>query len=425
MYGLYRFATSLGAPFVRGKLRTRAANGKEDPERLDERLGQASKARPAGPLVWLHAASVGETVSVLPLIDALIADPALTVLITSGTVTSAKVIEPHLSDRVIHQYVPVDLVGSVRAFLDHWKPDLAILVESELWPNLITETQAHDVPMVMIQARLSDRSWRRWRRWRGTIGKMLAGFPLVIAQTETDAERFRSLGAPAVTVSGTLKYVAQPLDSNLTDLKAFQRMAGARPVWLAASTHAGEEDAVMTAHIETRARVPDLLTIIVPRHPARAAEVIEIAAARGLDVSQRTDAQPIKSGTAIYLADTLGELGLFYRMAPVAFVGGSLIDVGGHNLIEPIQLGCAVLCGPHLANMAEVAEDLEGADALRKVTSAHELSEQIALLLGDTDARLKLVTAQKGVLQKKAEILSLVTTALKPYLPRQRAGARA
>ena len=418
MYGLYRLATKLGAPFIRRKLRSRAAKGKEDSARLDERLGHASSPRPEGRLIWIHAASVGETVSVLPLINALIEEPALTVLITSGTVTSATVIEPHLSERVIHHYVPVDLVESVQRFLDHWRPDLAILVESELWPNLVFETLERDVPMAMVQGRLSDKSWRRWRRWHGTISGLLSRFRIVIAQTKTDADRFRSLGAQAVVVTGTLKYVAAPLTADVQELKAFQRMVGARPIWLAASTHGGEEDAVMTAHIETRAKIPDLLTIIVPRHPERGGEIVALAKGRGLETSRRTAADPLKSTTAIYLADTLGELGLFYRMAPVVFVGGSLVAVGGHNLIEPIQIGCAVTCGPHLDNMAEVAADLGAVDALRTVADGHALSREISHLLSDTDARLKLVTAQKGVLDEKAEILDLVMTALNPYLPR-------
>lgn len=420
MYGLYRLTTKLGAPLIRSKLRSRAASGKEDPARLDERLGHASSPRPEGHLVWIHAASVGETLSVLPLINALIEDPDLTILITSGTVTSATVIEPHLSERIIHHYVPVDLVDAVERFLDHWRPDLAILVESELWPNLVFETLERDVPMVIVQGRLSDKSWRRWRRWHGTISSLLSRFRIVIAQTETDADRFRSLGAQAVAVTGTLKYVAAPLTADLQELKAFQRMVGARPIWLAASTHGGEEDAMMTAHIETRAHIPDLLTIIVPRHPERGAEIVAHATSRGLETSRRTAADPIKSTTAIYLADTLGELGLFYRLAPVVFVGGSLVAVGGHNLIEPIQLGCAVTCGPHRDNMAEVASDLGAADALRTVTDGHALSRDISHLMNDTDARLKLVTAQKGVLDDKAEILDLVMTALKPYLPRRR-----
>lgn len=419
MYGLYRLATKLGAPFIRSKLQARAGHGKEDPARLDERLGQAASPRPEGRLIWIHAASVGETVSVLPLISKLIEDPALTILVTSGTVTSATMIEPHLSERVIHHYVPIDLVECVQRFLDHWKPDLAIFVESELWPNLVFETLERDVPMVMVQGRLSDKSWRRWRRWRGTISSLLSRFRIVIAQTAADADRFRSLGAQAVTVSGTLKYVAEPLTADIQELKAFQRMVGARPIWLAASTHAGEEESVMTAHIESRARIPDLLTVVVPRHPDRGPKVVALAQDRGLEISQRTAAEPIKSTTAIYLADTLGELGLFYRMAPVAFVGGSLVEVGGHNLIEPIQLGCAMACGPHLDNMAEVAADLGAVDALHTVTDGHTLSEEISHLLEDTDARLKLVTAQKGVLDEKAEILDVVMGMLKPYLPRQ------
>ena len=420
MMGLYRLLTRLGAPLVHRHLRGRAARGKEDPARMGERLGHASKDRPSGDLIWLHAASVGESASVLPLIDRLLEDPELSVLVTSGTMTSASMLQNRLPKRALHQYVPVDLPDAIARFLDHWKPDLTILVESELWPNLIGQTQERGVPMVMVQGRLSERSSRRWQRWQRIIRPLLARFRLILAQTETDAERFRKLGASAVGVSGTLKYVTEPLPAGGADLNAFQRQVGARPIWLAASTHQGEEDAVMTAHIEARTRLVDLLTIIVPRHPDRGDEVMAIAKNRGLSVAQRTKADPIEAGTDIYLADTLGELGLFYRVAPLVFVGGSLVDAGGHNLIEPIQLGGAVVCGPHLTNMAEVAEDLTHADALRTVSDGHRLGSAVGDLLRDTDARTKLVQAQSAVIRDKAGVLETVMTALKPYLPRQR-----
>jgi len=420
MMGLYRLLTKLGAPLVHRHLRSRAARGKEDPARMGERLGQASKDRPSGDLIWLHAASVGESASVLPLIDRLLEDPGLSVLVTSGTMTSASMLQDRLPKRALHQYVPVDLPDAIARFLDHWKPDLTILVESELWPNLIGQTQERGVPMVMVQGRLSERSSRRWQRWQRMIRPLLARFRLILAQTETDAERFRKLGASAVGVSGTLKYVTEPLPAGGADLSAFQRQVGARPIWLAASTHDGEEDAVMTAHIEARTRLVDLLTIVVPRHPDRGNEVAAIAEKRGLTVAQRTKAEPIQQGTDIYLADTLGELGLFYRVAPLVFVGGSLVDAGGHNLIEPIQLGGAVVCGPHLANMAEVAEDLTHANALRTVSDGHRLGSAVGDLLRDTDARTKLVQAQSAVIREKAGVLETVMTALKPYLPRQR-----
>ena len=420
MMGLYRLLTRLGAPLVHRHLRGRAARGKEDPARMGERLGRASKPRPSGDLIWLHAASVGESASVLPLIDRLLEDPALSILVTSGTMTSASMLQNRLPERAFHQYVPVDIPDAIARFLDHWKPDLTILVESELWPNLIGQTQERGVPMVMVQGRLSERSSRRWQRWQGIIRPLLARFRLILAQTETDAERFRKLGASAVGVSGTLKYVTDPLPAGGAELNAFQRQVGARPIWLAASTHRGEEDAVMTAHIEARTRLVDLLTIIVPRHPERGDEVLEIAQKRGLSVAQRTKAEPVEPGTDIYLADTLGELGLFYRVAPLVFVGGSLVDAGGHNLIEPIQLGGAVVCGPHLANMAEVAEDLTHADALRTVSDGHRLGSAVGDLLRDTDARAKLVQAQSAVIREKAGVLETVMTALKPYLPRQR-----
>ena len=418
MLGFYRAATSLGAPLVRLYLHRRARRGREDRARLGERLGQASAPRPDGALVWLHAASVGESASVLPLIERLHQDRSISILVTTVTVTSARLLAERLPGRALHQYLPVDTPAAVRGFLDHWRPDLALWVESELWPNLLAETQARKVPAVMIQGRMSERSFRRWSRWRSLIGPLIAGFRLVVAQTEADAERYRALGARAVTVCSTLKYAALPLAADTVELNALQRQIGARALWLAASTHAGEEAAAITAHLEARPRLPDLLTFIVPRHPERGPEVAALARAQGLTVSLRTAADPITRDTDVYVADTLGELGLFYRLAPLVFVGGSLTDAGGHNPIEPIQLGAATVTGPGQRNFAEVSADLEAASALRTVADGHQLATTVADLLRDPAERAELVRAQKGIVDAKADALEQVMAALKPYIPR-------
>lgn len=418
MMGLYRLLTRIGTPLVRRHLNARAARGKEDRARLSERMGHASKERPNGDLIWIHAASVGESASVLPLVNRLSGDASLSILVTTGTVTSASLLPERLPARAFHQYVPIDVPGAMARFLDHWRPQLAILVESELWPNLIDQTQSRGIPMVMVQGRLSARSSRRWRRMRRLIRPLLSQFRLILAQTELDAERFRSLGAGAVDVSGSLKYATDPLPMAEADLIAIQRQIGERPLWLAASTHRGEEDAVAAAHMVARSKLPALLTIIVPRHPDRGAEVAAIAEGYGLSVARRSKSEPIDGSTDIYLADTLGELGLFYRVAPLVFVGGSLIDAGGHNLIEPIQLGGAVICGPHLANMAEVAEDLARAEALATVSDGGRLGVVVTDLLQNANARASLVEAQSGAVREKTGVLDTVMTALEPYLPR-------
>ena len=421
MLALYRVLTTIGAPLIRRHLARRAAAGKEDTARLGERLGRASRPRPDGGLVWLHAASVGESASVMPLVECLIERRGLSVLVTTGTVTSAELLAKRLPAGAIHHYVPVDIPAAVSAFLDHWRPDLAVWVESELWPNLITATAARGVPMVMIQGRMSDASRQRWRHAPGLIRRMLRCFKLVLAQTAGNAEHFRALGAPSVGITSTLKYAAAPLAAGHAEVLALQRQVGARPLWVAASTHAGaEEEAVLDAHMVLRERLPNVLTIIVPRHPERGGEVVALARARGCGAGQRTNADPIDDKVQIYVADTLGELGLFYRIAPVAFVGGSLAAAGGHNLIEPIQLGAAAICGPDLANFAEVEEDLTSAGALRTVGNAHELAGTVASLLRDPERRADLVRRQKGVIDAKSDSLAEVMAALAPYVPDRR-----
>ncbi len=416
---LYRAVTGAAAAPVRAHLRHRAARGKEDAARLGERFGEPSTARPQGPLIWLHAASVGEAVSSLPLVGRLLDDPALSVLVTSGTVTSARLMADRLPPRAIHQYAPVDLPGAAARFLDYWRPGLALFVESELWPNLILAARARAVPMAMVQGRMSARSWRRWRRFPGAARRLLGGFRLVLAQTPCDAERYHRLGAPAARALGTLKYATAPLPTDAGELRAWQRVLGRRRSWVAASTHSGaEEAAVFAAHIETRAQAPDLLTVVVPRHPERGGEVARRAAARGLNATRRSLKDPVGGRTDIHVADTLGELGLFYRAAPLAFVGGSLSGHGGHNPIEPIQLDCAVVTGPDLHNFSGVAGDLCAAGALRTVADAGALAEAVSGLIFDDGARASLAARQKRAIEARAGVLDAVMAALAPWIPK-------
>ena len=356
--------------------------------------------------MWLHAASVGESASVLPLVARLLADPALSVLVTSGTVASARLMADRLPPRAVHQYAPLDLPGAVARFLDHWRPDLALFVESELWPNLIAAARARAVPMAIVQGRMSERSWRRWRRFPGTARQLLGGFRLVIAQTTSDAERYRGLGAPAARAVGSLKYAAPPLPADAGALRALRAGLDGRRAWVAASSHGGaEESAVLAAHLAARERVPGLTTIVVPRHPERGGSVARAAEARGLRAALRTGAPAIGGGTDVYVADTLGELGLFYRLAPVAFVGGTLSGRGGHNPIEPIRLGCAAACGPDLRNFAEVADDLRAADALLTVADGAALARAVGDLLLDERACGRLAERQRQALAGRTGVL--------------------
>ena len=425
---LYRGATRLAAPAIRLFLLRRKSLGKEDPARIKERFGTPGLPRPAGTLVWMHAASIGEAFSVLRLIEHLRAEqPALNVLVTTGTVTSAVLMAQRLPPGAVHQFVPVDGIAWVRRFLDHWRPDLALWIESEFWPNLLTETAARGIPMMLVNARMSPRSFTRWLRFRPVFEPLIRGFAICLAQDEDEAERLRSLGARNVKVSGNLKHAASPLPFDEAQLAALNTAMARRPRWIAASTHDGEEAAAGQAHRTMRPRHPGLLTIIVPRHPERAELIVGMLRSNGLNVARRSLREPITSRTDIYLADTLGELGLFYRLAPIAFVGGSLVPRGGQNVLEPARLGCAVLAGPHLENFPAIAEELTAAGGLRRVESADALGLAVGHLLANEAARRELSDAAFELAATKDDVLERVVAeiaALLPDTPRQDGGER-
>lgn len=349
----------LTAPFWRLHLRRRARRNKEIPARLQEREGGGA-ARPPGRLLWLHGASVGESLSILPLIEALARrDPALRFLVTTGTVTSAELLMRRLPEtlrpRLQHRFVPLDVPDWADRFLQGWRPDAGVFVESEVWPNLLAATRRARIPMLLVNARLSERSARGWRWAPGLAREAFSTFRLVLAQSEADAARLRAAGAGAVRVAGNLKYAASPLPADAAELARLRRLVGARPVLFAASTHAGEEELLARTHERLAARLPGLLTVIAPRHPERGAE---LAAQLPGAVRRGAGGEPGPE-TGLYLADTLGELGLFYRLAGVAVIGKSLLAPGGgQNPLEPARLGCPILLGPHMGNFADVTARL-------------------------------------------------------------------
>lgn len=416
----YRALTTALGPLVTLYLIRRLARGKEDRARFAERRGVASIARPENPLVWIHAASIGEAVSMLALIDALVeARPALSVLVTTGTVTSARLLAARLPvGRAWHQYVPVDRPAYVRRFLDHWRPDLALWVESELWPNLITEAHARDIPLLLINGRMSQRSFENWQRWPGLIAPVIGAFDLCLAQDVVQAERLRQLGGQRALCVGNLKSAAGPLPVSESELAKLAAQAAGRPLWLAASTHDGEEDAAAEAHRALKQRWPDLLTLIVPRHPARASAVAASLQAKGLRLARRSLAEPITPETEIYLGDTLGELGLFYRLAGIAFIGGSLVPMGGHNPLEAALLDCAVLHGPDMSNCAAIARDLAAAGAALTVRDAAELAEAVGRLLADPAERARRAAAGLDVAADNRAVLDAVMERIAPWLDR-------
>ncbi len=416
-------ATAAGAPLLRAHLRWRAARGKEVAERLGERRGEGA-ARPAGRLLWLHAASVGETLSLLPLLEALTARaPDLSVLVTTGTVTAAALLAqrlpPALAGRVEHRFAPLDVPRWVERFLAGWRPDAGALVESELWPNLIRAARRRGVPLALVNARLSERSARRWRRWApGLAREMLSAFSPVLAQTPADAARLGALGARLALCLGNLKDAAPPLPADPAELARLRDAAAGRPVFLAASTHPGEEAVVLEAHRRAAARVPGLLTVIAPRHPHRGPAVA--AEARGLAVARRAAGEAPGAGTAVYVADTLGELGLLYRLAGVCLVGGSLVPHGGQNPQEPARLGCPILLGPHTANFAEpVARLLAAGGALRVEGNdpAGALASLVVGMLSNPDRARAMAEAAAATVAAAEDLPGRVADALLRSLP--------
>lgn len=412
---LYRLASFVGSPIAPQVLARRLTRGKEHPERLAERRGEPSLQRPAGPLVWVHGASVGEMLAAVPLIERLRAQD-FAVLVTSGTVTSAALAEQRLPKGVMHQFIPLDAPRFVRRFLDHWRPGLALFVESDLWPNLILSCAERKMPMIVINGRLSERSFSRWRRVPGAIGALLARFDLCLAQSGADAERYAELGAQRIITTGNLKLDVPAPPADPSALQSLKNIIGARSVVAAASTHPGEEEAVIAAHQRLRTKFPSLLTVIVPRHPARGTGIAEIAKAAGLAVALRSQrAQPLPD-VGIYVADTLGELGLLYRVAPIVFMGGSLASHGGQNPIEAVRLGAAVLHGPHVWNFAEIYSMLDQSRGAELVADGEALAAQLEAWLADAAARKAAAMAGSSVVDRLGGALKRTLAALEPYL---------
>jgi len=420
----YRLFSVAMTPITPLLLTRRLRRGKEHRLRLSERRGVSVMARPSGPLVWLHGASIGELISVLPLIERIRARE-VDVLVTSGTVTSGGLAEQRLPRGVIHQFVPLDVPMFVRRFLDHWQPDLALFAESDLWPNIMIETSKRGVPMILVNGRLSENSLRRWRYLPDSIGALLRRLDLCLARSPADAERLSELGALHLVTTGDLKLDGPAPPADPAKLAALQGAIGGRTIIAAASTHAGEETAMIDAHRRLRANFPSLLTMIVPRHPERGVGVGEIARAAGLKFRLRSHGELPDASTDIYVVDTVGELGLIYRLAPIVFVGGSLVKHGGQNPIEPAKLGAAILHGPHVWNFAEIYAALDQAHGAEPITDASKLTASFAALLAQPEARARVADAARVTVEGLSGALERTVQSLDPYLMQLRLRQRA
>jgi 3-deoxy-D-manno-octulosonic-acid transferase len=377
----YRYATLALEPIAPFALRRRARQGKEDFPRLPERLGIPNRPRPEGELVWIHGASVGECLSVLPLVDALLRTPRRSVLVTSGTVTSAGLMAERLPPRAFHQFAPVDTPNAVARFLTHWHPDIGLFVDSEIWPNLLANAHALDIPLAIINGRMSAKSFTNWRYARSVAAAVFSLYDLCLVQDQETAARFKALGATNVQVTGSLKADALPLPADPARLHALRSSIAQRPVLLAASMHAGEDEIILSAHDVLHRQFSSLLTIIVPRHPSRGAQIAMLCGPRA--VTRRSQTPEPDNDTTVYIADTIGELGLFYRATSFAFIGGSLVQHGGQNPLEAANLGSVILAGPYTDNFRQAYDTVFASQGLGRVASSADIATLAAQFFAD------------------------------------------
>ncbi|SEP65411.1 3-deoxy-D-manno-octulosonic-acid transferase [Faunimonas pinastri] len=432
--GLYGMTGRLIRPALGVFLSRRVQRGKEDASRIHERFGEARLGRPAGALVWVHAASVGETNSILPLVE-LLCERGLSVLLTTVTVTSAGIAARRLPSGAVHQFVPLDVPSAVIPFLNHWRPDLALFAESELWPTAMRELRRRRVPLVLVNARMSERSYRGWKRFQPLARAMLRLTDRSLAQSTRDAGRLKALGAPHVRTTGNLKFDVPPPPVDAESLAALSRQTAGRRILFAASTHPGEEAILGEIHVRLAPRFPGLLTVIAPRHPERgpalADELAASLAPDGTACVLRSREPEIVRGTGIYIADTVGEMGLWYRLADLAFIGGSLVPHGGQNPIEAAKLGVAILHGPHTGNFVDIYREFDGSGASLLIDGAGELESRVAELLADAAQREAQVSNARACIEGLSGALERTVAELAPYLddltpdPRKNLAARA
>jgi 3-deoxy-D-manno-octulosonic-acid transferase len=413
----YRAASAAFAPFSPFVLYCRRRWRSDDIDRDGERMGRPSQPRPDGPLAWLHGASVGESLALLPLVERLSAR-GLNVLVSTGTSAAAAVISPRLPPGALHQFLPLDVPQFLARFLDYWRPNLALVAESVIWPNLFLAVERRDVPLLLVNARMSPAAFDRWRWFGGFIEALLQTVDLVLAQTDIDAERFARLGARHVKIAGNLKYDVNAPPADRDSLALLAVRIGARPVWVAASTHRGEEEIIVAAHQALATVMPRLLTIIVPRHAKRGAEIAAQARGRGLAVLQRSAESNDAPMPELYVADTTGELGLFYRLSGIVFLGKSLVPTrgGGQNPIEAAKLGCAILHGPHVENFDDVYRALDDTRSAVTVADADTMARVVAVLLSDSSKLRHMARAASKTVTDLGGACDRIMSAIEPHI---------
>ena len=411
----YRGLSYLSYPFVDRLLKKRLQKGKEHPTRQNERRGRSVFPRPNTRLIWIHGASVGECLSTMPLIHRLAKLPNTTVMVTSGTVTSAEVMARRLpKEGAFHQFVPVDYPTFTRRFIEHFHPDLAIFIESDFWPNLLMDTHKAGIPMILLNGRISDRSFKAWQKLPFFIRPLLRLFALTLGQSEEDARRLRVLGSPKTLSVGNIKFAAtvSPFDEN--ELTQMRNAIGSRFCWVAGSTHDNEEEQEADIHLRIKEKYPDVLTIMAPRHPERADAIEKMLQSKGLTVHRRSRGEDVNAD--VYIADTVGDMGLIYRLAPLVFVGGSLVPFGGQNMLEPMQAGACTFIGPYAFNFREIVAKAKKACALIEVQDKDELAKQ--LLSMHDNSKIRQQISQNGQILAFSEttVLDRVCDVLKEWI---------
>lgn len=412
----YRVAGSLAYPAVGPYVGWRTVRGKEERDRRRERYGYPSEIRPEGrPLVWLHAASVGESAAIMPLAQDIAAE-GIRVLMTTGTVTSATLVRERLGNTVIHQYVPLDLKPCVSRFLDHWRPDLAITAESEIWPMTVSELGKRRVPQVLVNARMSDGSFKRWKGAPALAEALLENFTQIVAQSDIDGERYHLLGARTVSVAGNLKADVAPPSVDPKALDQLRRALGPRPVWAAVSTHDGEEKLVAAAHLKIREESSRVLTVIVPRHIDRADAVERHLKSLGLNVARWSRQEVPDPTTDILLGDTIGDMGLYLRLTEVAFIGKSVASEGGQNPLEAAMLGTAILSGRYVQNFREIYQNLLRNGGAKILSEPVDLAGEVLALLRDPVQRRTMIEGARTSVGEMQGAFRRTMAALDPLL---------
>lgn len=417
MLAFYRFFTLMLTPFIPFYLKRRIKKGKEDVNRINERYGKTNLPKIDKPLIWIHAASMGEVQSILPFIKRINQQyPNIYILLTTVTTSSAKHFAKELPEKVIHQYAPLDTILAVNKFLKHWQPQAAFFVDSELWPNMMSLLKKQKIPAILLNGRISDKSFKRWKRFNKSCKEILSAFTYVFAKSDEDARRFSELQAPDVISYGNMKFAAAKLAVDNQQKEVLLKQIDERMVWLAASTHPKEEKIIAEIHENLKTRYCDILTIIVPRHNVRGDEIRKEITQKGLNVAQRSKNENIDDSIDIYLADTMGEMGLFYSISEIAFIGGSLIPHGGQNPLEAARFSCAIIYGNYMNNFREFCHILEINKAAIMIKDKQDLQEKVEYLFQNIEEANKMADAATYIIGQNQNVLNDIILHISPIL---------